>query len=112
MKIRPLRIKRRIRYEIEFSNVRYAEEVPEASESDEEENIERMTSRPCDALVPNNDGHAKGYPLRFICADFEDGCIHYALTTGSCKTALRFPHVRKDRLVSCTLKKGGEVQCQ
>jgi hypothetical protein len=82
--------------------------VPEASESDEEENIERMTSRPCDALVPNNDGHAKGYPLRFICADFEDGCIHYALTTGSCKTALRFPQVRKDRLVSCTLKKVGK----
>jgi hypothetical protein len=46
MKIQPLRIKRRICYEIEFSNLRYAQEVPEALESDGEENIERMTSGP------------------------------------------------------------------
>jgi hypothetical protein len=52
MKIRPLRIKRRIRYEIEFSNVRCAQEVPEASESDEEENIERMTSGTVMHLYP------------------------------------------------------------
>jgi hypothetical protein len=52
--------------------VRYAQEELEASESDGEKNIERMTFRPYDALVPNDDGYVKEYPLRFIYADFKD----------------------------------------
>jgi hypothetical protein len=46
--------------------VRYPQEELEASESDGEKNIERMTFRPYDALVPNNDGYAKEYRLSFI----------------------------------------------
>ena len=74
--------------------MRYAQEEIEASESDGEKNIERMTFRPYDALVPNDDGCAKEYPLSFIWSDFKDSCIRYTMATGSCKTGLRFLHVR------------------
>lgn len=83
-----------IRYEIEFSNLRYAQEPVEASESDGEKNIERVTFKAYDALVPYKDGYAKEYPVNFDCADIKDGCICYTVTTGSCKTGLRFLHVR------------------
>jgi hypothetical protein len=52
--------------------VRYAQEELEASEANREKNIEHMTFRPYDALVPNDDGYVKEYPLRFIYADFKD----------------------------------------
>ena len=83
-----------IRYEIEFSNLRYAQEAAEEEDSDGK-NIERVTFRPYDALVPNRDGNAKEYPVSFGCADIKDnGCILYTVTAGSCKTGLAFLPVR------------------
>jgi hypothetical protein len=81
-----------IRYEIEFSNLRYAQAAA-AADSDGK-NIERVTFRPYDALVPNKDGNAKEYPVSFGCADINDGCIRYTVTAGSCKTGLAFLPVR------------------
>jgi hypothetical protein len=81
-----------IRYEIEFSNLRYAQATAVDSDG---KNIERVTFRPYDALVPNKDGNAKEYPVSFGSADIkDDGCIHYTVTTGSCKTGLAFLPVR------------------
>lgn len=77
-----------IRYEIEFSNVRYPQEGLEASESDGEKNIERMIFRPYDALVPNNDGYVKEYRLSFIWADFKDSCIRYIVTAVLARRAI------------------------
>jgi hypothetical protein len=82
-----------IRHEIEFSNLRYAQEAVEASEPDREKNVECIIVRPYDALIPNKDGYAKEYPLSFICADIKYSCVRYTVTTGSCKTGLRFLHV-------------------
>jgi hypothetical protein len=54
-----------------------------------------VTFRPYDALVPNKDGIAKEYPVSFGSADIkDDGCIHYTVTAGSCKTGLAFLPVR------------------
>ena len=83
-----------IRYKIEFSNLRYAQGLTEASESNGGKNIEHATFRPYYELVPNKDGCAKEYPLRFVCADIKDGCIRYTVTTSSCRTGLHFLHVR------------------
>jgi hypothetical protein len=84
-----------IRYEIEFSNLRYAQKPGGTSEFDKEKNIERMTFKPYDVLVPNkNPDFAKEYPVSFDAADIKDGCICFTVTTGSCKTGLRFLHVR------------------
>lgn len=84
-----------IRYEIEFSNLRYAQKPGGAAEFDKEKNIERMTLKSYDELVPNKDrDYAKEYPVSFNGADIQDGCICYAVTTGSCKTGLHFLHVR------------------
>jgi hypothetical protein len=47
-----------LRYEIEFSNLRYAQ----VADSDDK-NIERVTFRPYDALVPDKDGHDKNILL-------------------------------------------------
>jgi hypothetical protein len=80
-----------IRYEIEFSNLRYAQ----AAVDSDGKNIERVTFRPYDVLVPSKDGNAKEYPVSFGCADIkDDGCIHYTVTAGSCKTGLAFLPVR------------------
>jgi hypothetical protein len=81
-----------IRYEIEFSNLRYAQAA--AEEDSDGKNIERVTFRPYGALVPNKDGNAKEYPVSFGCADIKDGCICYTVTAGSCKTGLAFLPVR------------------
>jgi hypothetical protein len=75
----------------EFSNLRYAQ----AAVDSDGKNIERVTFRPYDALVPNKDGNAKEYPVSFVSADTkDDGCIHYTVTAGSCKTGLAFLRVR------------------
>jgi hypothetical protein len=67
-----------IRYEIEFSNLRYAQEsIKVAPEFDKEKNIEHVIFKPYDALVPNKDGFAKEYPVSFDCANIKDGCICY-----------------------------------
>jgi hypothetical protein len=42
-----------IRYEIEFSNLRYVQESVEVPEFDKDKNIERMIFKAYDALVPN-----------------------------------------------------------
>jgi hypothetical protein len=52
--------------------------------------IEHATFRPYGTLVPNKDGCAKEYPLRFVCANIQDGCIWYTVATGSCKAGLPF----------------------
>jgi hypothetical protein len=64
------------------------------SKFDKEQNIERVTFKPYDALVPNNDDYAKGYPVSFECANIKDGCICYTVTNGPCRTGLRFLHAR------------------
>jgi hypothetical protein len=79
-----------IRYEIEFSNLRYGQV---AADSDNK-NIEHVTFRPYNALVPNKDGHNKEYPVSFGRADINDCCIRYSVTAGSCKTGLAFLPVR------------------
>jgi hypothetical protein len=81
-----------LRYEIEFSNLRYAQ----VADSDDK-NIERVIFRPYDALVPNKDGHDKEYPVSFGHADInndDDDSIHYRVTTGSCNKGLAFFPVR------------------
>jgi hypothetical protein len=83
-----------IRYKIEFSNLRYAQEPAEVPESDKEKNIEHVIFKPYDALVSNKDGYAKEYPVSFDCANIKDGCICYTVTNGSCRTGLHFLHVR------------------
>ncbi len=42
----------------------------------------------------NKEGYAKEYPVSFDCANIKDGCICYTVTNGSCRTGLRFLHVR------------------
>lgn len=81
-----------IRYKIEFSNLRYAQESVEVQELDKEENIEHVIFKPYDALVPNKDGYAKEYPVSFDCASIKDSCVCYTVTNGSCRTGLRFLH--------------------
>ena len=81
-------------YEIELSNVRYTQDELEASESDGEKNIERMTFKSYDALVPNDDGYAKEYPLRLSARISKIVVYGNTVTTGSCKTGLRFLYVR------------------
>jgi hypothetical protein len=83
-----------IRYEIEFSNLRYAQELVEVPEFDKEKNIERVIFKPYNALVPNKDGYAKEYPVSFDCANIKDGCVCYSVTNGSCRTGLHFLHAR------------------
>jgi hypothetical protein len=83
-----------IRYKIEFSNLRYAQEPVEVPEFNKEKNIERVTFKPYDELVSNKDGHAKEYPVSFNCANIKDGCICYTVKNGSCRTGLRFLHAR------------------
>jgi len=83
-----------IRYEIEFSNLRYAQEPVEVPEFDKEKNIEGVIFKTYDALVPNKDGYAKEYPVSFDRANIKDGCICYTVTNGSCRTGLRFLHAR------------------
>jgi hypothetical protein len=83
-----------IRYEIEFSSLRYAQEPVEVPEFDKEKNIEGVIFKTYDALVPNKDGYAKEYPVSFDRANIKDGCICYTVTNGSCRTGLRFLHAR------------------
>ena len=83
-----------IRYKIEFSNLRYAQEPAEVPKSDKEKNIEHMIFKPYDALVPNKDGYAKEYPVSFDCVSIKDGCICYSVINGSCRTGLLFLHSR------------------
>ena len=83
-----------IRYEIEFSNLRYVQESVEVPEFDKDKNIERIIFKAYDALVPNKDGYAKEYPVSFDCANIKDGCICYTVTNGSCSTGLCFLHAR------------------
>jgi hypothetical protein len=63
-----------IRYKIEFSDLRYAQ----VADSDDK-NIERVTFRPDDALVPNKDAHDKEYPVSFGRADINDDGWMYTL---------------------------------
>lgn len=65
-----------IRYKIEFSNLRYAQESVEVQELDKEENIEHVIFKPYDALVPNKDGYAKEYPVSFDCASIKDSYLY------------------------------------
>lgn len=65
-----------IRYKIEFSNLRYAQEPAEVQEFDKEENIEHVIFEPYDALVHNKDGYAKEYPVSFDCASIKDSCLY------------------------------------
>ncbi|MDP8902222.1 MAG: hypothetical protein M3M86_00465 [Thermoproteota archaeon] len=65
-----------IRYKIEFSNLRYAQEPAEVQEFDKEENIEHVIFKPYDALVHNKDGYAKEYPVSFDCASIKDSCLY------------------------------------
>jgi hypothetical protein len=83
-----------IRYEIEFSNLRCVQESVEVPGLDKEKNIERMTFKAYDALVPDKDSYAKEYPVSFDCANIKDGCICYTVTNGSCRTGLHFLHAR------------------
>jgi hypothetical protein len=82
-----------MRYEIEISNLRYAQELVEEPEFDKEKNMEYMIGlKPYNALVPNKDGYAKEYPVSFGRANIKDGCICYTITNGSCRTGLHFLH--------------------
>jgi hypothetical protein len=83
-----------IRYKIEFSTLRYAQEPAEVPKSDKEKNIEHMIFKPYNALVPNTDGYAKEYPVSFDCVNIKDGCICYSVINGSCRTGLLFLHSR------------------
>jgi hypothetical protein len=82
-----------IRYEIEFSNLRYVQESVDVPGFDKEENIEHRVFKAYDALVPDKDSsYAKEYPVSFDCANIKDGCICYTVTNGSCRTGLHFIH--------------------
>jgi hypothetical protein len=83
-----------IRYEIEFSNLRYVQESDEVPGFDKEKNIKRMIFKAYDALVPDKDSYAREYPISFGCANIKDGCICYTVTNGSCRTGLHFLHAR------------------
>ena len=61
-----------------------------AADSDDK-NIERVTFRPYDAVVPNKDAHDKEYPVSFGRADInDDGYIRYSVSGGSCNIGLAF----------------------
>lgn len=84
-----------IRYEVEFSDVRYAQELIKVSpEFGKEKNIEHLIFKPYNALVPNKDGFAKEYPVSFDCTNIKDGCICYTVKNGSCSRGLQFLHAR------------------
>jgi hypothetical protein len=82
-----------IRYKIEFSNLRYAQEPAEVQESDKEENIEHVIFKPYDALVHNKDGYAKNILLALTAqASRIAVCMCYTVTNDSCRTGSRFLH--------------------
>jgi hypothetical protein len=82
-----------IRYEVEFSDLRYVQELIKVSqEFGKEKNIEHVIFKPYNALVPNKDGFAKEYPVNFDCANIKDGCICYTVKNGSCSRGLHFLH--------------------
>lgn len=83
-----------IRYEIEFSNLRYVQESDEVLGFDKEKNIKRMIFKAYDALVSDKDSYAREYPISFGCANIKDGCICYTVTNGSCRAGLHFLHAR------------------
>ena len=83
-----------IRYEIEFSNLRYVQESDEVLGFDKEKNIKRMIFKAYDALVSDKDSHAREYPISFGCANIKDGCICYTVTNGSCRAGLHFLRAR------------------
>ena len=82
-----------IRYKIEFSNLRYAQESVEVQELDKEENIEHVIFKPYDALVPNKMVMPKNILLALtVQASRIAVCMCYTVTNGSCRTGLRFLH--------------------
>ena len=83
-----------IRYEIEFSNLRYVQESDEVLGFDKEKNIKRMIFKAYDALVSDKDSYAREYPISFGCANIKDGCICYTVTNGSCRAGLHFLRAR------------------
>ena len=84
-----------IRYEMEFSKLKYAQEwINVVPEFDKEKNLENVIFKLGDALVPNKDRFAKEYPVCFDCANIKDGCICYTAKNGSCSRGLRLLQAR------------------
>jgi hypothetical protein len=82
-----------IRYKIEFSNLRYAQELVEVQEFEKEENIEHVILSHMMHLclimmvMPMNTLLALTAQTSRIAV-----CMCYTVTNGSCRTGLRFLH--------------------
>ena len=74
-----------IRYLVEISQLVYGI-------ADEPSNVEAITYRPYDALIPNNEGSGKRYPISFDNTGIkkEDGCICFNVGSGNCDTGLTY----------------------
>lgn len=74
-----------IRYLVEISQLLYGI-------ADDPGDLEAITFRPYNTLIPNNEDSGKQYPISFDNAGIkkEDGCIRYNVGPGNCNTGLTY----------------------
>jgi hypothetical protein len=60
--------------------------------ADDPTDLESITYRPYNALIPNNEGSDKQYPISFdnVRIKKDDGCICYNVGSGKCSTGLTY----------------------
>jgi len=72
-----------IRYHVEISQLMYGL-------SDNPSDPESIIYGPYNTLIPNSEGSNKQYPISFLNARIEDGCICYDIKSGSCKSGMKY----------------------
>ena len=79
-----------MKYHVEISQLMYGiGDNPSDSES--------IIYRPYTTLMPNSEGSSKQYPISFLNARIEDGCICYDIKSGSCKSGMKYLSLQRIR---------------